>query len=826
MKRMLMLVMSATLCLTAMAVPIYENDFSTRTSAKSIPSEEWHQASYSVGKMVNESFTDVFEGDDLQDNWIKGKNDNYGNVSIFDDGGNYEARFFYTGTIAIHAFAKQRIGNVFTSGVVTAQCDLKTPTVGYWQGNPRSVRLMLGDERFFSPDTAANEYLTYLTAVAGLSRENGSAITKFFRNGTDLASAAEAKDGYWYRVVISANLDTKKYGVSFYEMSGHPSLDTPTPASPTHAESDIDFNNASVNVSAIGLCAYGLYNGTVDTTDKTARFDNVRIWHNGVECYVNDFSVRRSRSLATGTTTATYSATTLATNALSYAIGTSILPAVNTSIDKQPVGFDGWRRLDNGSMCSLRPSTVTYTNNATLLINDSTYSGYSAIAAQPLGQTLTNGSVRICVDALQSGLPDGGSFEVFLGSAAMYSGSNVNSGYAGGVFARAGVSGKKQGTDAAGNSNRTPIWGTSTGGTGADANIVSASSGTSTALKWFRIEIVANLDAGTYDYTMYYVCPSTQSAALGTASGEVLFSKSGIARYKSVDEISAFALKDYYSKVYFDNVCVWHRPAGSAEEDLVYSNSFSERKAYSQRCHEDRLVGTIKENPDGIDGWMRLERADKDIMLVDYGANAALGFAAVSTNVPSIAVHDLGGAYKNGKMTVQFDIKAPSAWDVGGGAWGWLGGDQYREGNLNGGAYSFRKWAACGAGISSGTFAAWNGDGVGGGTWLTSGAATSGHWYRFVMTSDIATRRSDVVVYDMGAVSPNLETATPTGGAVAVFNALPFRQSDVKRFGISCVGVEAKGVKAMNPLLVEESALMFDNIRVEHCPSGMMIRIM
>ena len=177
-------------------------------------------------------------------------------------------------------------------------------------------------------------------------------------------------------------------------------------------------------------------------------------------------------------------------------------------------------------------------------------------------------------------------------------------------------------------------------------------------------------------------------------------------------------------------------------------------------------------------------------------------------------------------MTAQVDICAPTAWqDDGGCANIWFGNDQYHEGNLNGGTYNYEKMAAFGFGITNTTFAAFRGDRAGGGTWETSGTATAGHWYRFIVSAK--SKKSDVKVYDMGTDQPTLATVT-TGTQVAEFSNLPFRAG--VRGGVSCVGVSAMGVK--NPtgwshLLPggTDARLKIDNIRVTFSEVGTVISI-
>lgn len=816
---------------------VYQNDFATRISTGAVPYGEWREVPYVTGKLVNDGYSnsiEVFRDADLQDNWIRGRNSGASYAYVIDDNGNAEALLFSgEADYANHIIVKHRLGNTFTTGVVTAQCDFKPPEDWLWYSS-KHVRLLLGDETFYSPVTSMNDFTKYLAAGAGVEMKgntNPGNEYKFAPYGADLSSLpANAKKGIWYRVVITANLDTKKYGFAMYEMGAeHPALDAETPATVAYAENGIDFWSVTKGVvangiSSIGIAGYGIA-GTSDASlrAKTAQVDNIRVAHNGVECYVNDFSSRRSR-VFDGTTTANYVATTPVTNTLTYTSGTSILQAVDSSVDKQPLGFDGWRRLNKSQ--SNVPTVAVYTNdNAMYFANAS--GGGSAVAAHQIGQTLTGGKVRICVDTRVSFYGDvSTSFaEIYLGSDAMYNGGNTSGTanyYTGGIFARAGLTGGTNGTDANGKKKYVPRWGTT------NKTMVKADVGAATVGKWVRFEILADLDNNKYDFTMYDVCPVSQSPALGATASEVLFTKSDIPCYAPQDGISSFALMFYTGWAYFDNVCVWHRPTGTADETLVYSNDFSTRKACGCGVAE-KLVGTLAKNPVGIDGWTRQYRTTDDFLLVG-GENPAFGFNSVDKDYNSSVSHDLGGAYWGGKTTVRFDVRAPSAWLQNDGfVYVWLGGDQYHEGNMNGGSSGpnyFQRWAAFGVGLSYTKFAAYSGDGVGGGAWQkSSSTATAGNWYRFVVTADPHARTSDVAVYDMGATHPTLATATPIGEAVASWTALPFRQNEVKRSGFSSIGIQAKGVKAANPLVETDHRLLFDNICVEHSPRGFVLII-
>ena len=783
------------------AETIYQNDFATRTSAGAVPYGEWREVPYATGKLVNDSYTDVFSADDLQDNWIKGPNNCDGFAHVVDDGGNMAALMCNDtnpGGAGLHVIAKQRLGNTFTTGIVTAQCDFRPP-VSWPSYNPRSVRFVLADENFYSPETAAADYMSYIAAGAGVTLDG---TRKFYKYGT--VTAVQAKNGVWYRVFLTANLDTKKYTVDIYEMGAdHPAFDSTTPTTAAYSESGIDFWSVTKGValggiSSIGIMGYGVGGSTeTDKRDYTAIFDNIRVSHNGVECYENDFATRRSRNLATGSTTASYAAMTPATNIYTYAATvTNLLAAQNNGLAVQPVGVDGWRRLNKDQTGMLKK--IVFQGDNVGQTTDNT--GAFDWAGHPLGQTFASGKVRIAADVRTTSLTDSGYAYLALGNDVMYAGNRDT--YISGSALRAGISGEKVTVD--GVENRKVVYWTNGSATKPGDGVVLG--------QWLRFAIEADLDAKTYDFTIYHQANKDSHPAYGSANGTVLYSKTGIAFANSVDSISSFALVSYWSVTHFDNVQIWHTPTGGTES-LVYYDTFSTRMVCGHGEFEDKLVGTLARNPAGIDTWMRLNRPAGDIVLVG-GANQAMGFGAIATNEPAFATHDLGVLFKSGNMTTMFDMRAPSTWkDGNGGAYVWLGGDQFHEGNLNGDG-AFCKWSANGIGLSGSTFAAYAGDGDGGGAWRTSGTTTAGHWYRFVMKTDLAVGTCDVEVYDLGTTQPTLATATPSSGAITTFAALPFRQAPKKLGGISCIGVEVKGVNVASPFRQDDYRVLLDNISV------------
>ena len=617
-------------------------------------------------------------------------------------------------------------------------------------------------------------------------------------------------------------MDNAKWNASFYKLgSEHPAFNTPTPEAPVHVIEDITFRHLGQNVpllgiSSVGLMGYGV-SGTTNAADrtKTAQFDNLLVWHNGVACYENDFTTRRSRSLAGGKTSAVYAASMPVTNTVSYASGTMLVAPADKSVTTgQPIGVDGWRRMNKETQAGL--TTVAFQDSIVGRISDS--SAAFSWAAHPLGRRFTSGKVRFCADVRITDFLDTASLRIVLGSDVFYGGSDNS--FQTGRIADFGLSGK---TFVSGGATLRKIFYYTYNTDTTKAAEMETGDGVNKE-QWLRLCLEADIDNATYDCAIFAQSDKNTHPAYGAADGVALFRKTGIPwvnpKGAGNDAVTCLALASYWAKnSYFDNLTVWHDPDGASGWSLVYSNTFEERKIYFSDRHEDRLVGTVRKNPVGIDAWTRLGRADADILLADDGTNTALAFADNTVEKSSWAVHDLGESFESGKMTATFDILAPSMWAKDSGrAAVWIGGGQFREGNLSGGEYGFEKWAVCGAGFSNTTFAAWSGDGSGGGSWAVAGTVTPGHWYRFVVTASLGMGEdtSDVAVYDLGTAAPTPASVCPPS-PVATFTALPFRRSVAA--AVSCIAVEAAGISNGN-LLKGDARFLLDNLRVNYKPHG------
>jgi hypothetical protein len=785
---------------------LYRNDFSVRQSAVAVPQGAWREVPYFPGAFVNDNFSNPFSGTVYQDGWIRGKNSCNCPALIVDDNGNQEAVICNSSGDNRHAVLKHRLGTTLTSGLVTAQCDFRAPTD--WYGYTRSIRFALGDEAFFSPETdseGGSEYLKRITLYAGVTHDDSDKY-HFYRLNQALEPGA-AK-GHWYRLVVSLDLDARTWSCAYYDLgTDHPDLETETPETPVYTQANIPMPYAVVtSVSALGITCYCPHGGLdASTLSQAAQFDNIRVAHNGVECYRNDFTVRRSRVLD-GTLTGEYQRNALVTNTVNGEVysGNRILVANQNAglTTAQPIGIDGWRRLNRDGPVS---AIVYPSSNDNRLMFD-TDNQFGA-AAHPLGSAVRTGILRFEAEALvPSNWKNSSVLYIKLGDDAHYGGNN--SVYNSKRYAQVGFREGKL------------IYYNGANRVDESVTIEKGS--------WYRFVVTVDLDAKRYSFTLEKV-----------SNGERVFETANLMNADGVDEISCFSLWAYYARVMYDNIKVFYKANASSPERPLYENTFSSRTYYHQNLREGALVGRLASSPVGQDGWKRVDTGAAKIVVRKDGDNQAVSFDN-GKNASGYAVNDLGKNVKTGHLVTQIDVKPPRTWQGDQrGSYFWLGGDRFAEGNcnttLNEGNERFSKWGALLVGFSDRTGTANGvglytnvsacvsiGDGAGGYElkFAEDLAIDATRWYRFVIKANLDSGVSDVELYDMGTTHPTFATAMPQA-PVAVFGSLPFVRDARLLSGISSIGFSTMGVVANT--MDTRDVMFWDNISVTSKSNGFVI---
>ena len=841
---------------------IYENDFATRTSASPVPMSEWRSCDYVTGLLANTNGAAPFANpspsgspQQIQDGWIKTA-DSPANARVWagTSGADNPAVVLGHATTSnkkgIEAcIVKQRLGNTFTSGTVVIQFDFQPPS--NWavlDDGLRRAALSFGDEAFFSPNMAQDTLYRHTAGSVGVAIHGpeGGRQRKVYYNarhdfGDTNMTEEVVEQGHWLRAAVTIDLDARKWGFSMFAMgASQPAMDDTTPAAPIYSQSNLPFADASVtSISSIALGGLGVAWGgssysasSPKAPTHVAWFDNIRIWHNGEECYENDFATRRWRTFG-GTTSHTYVADSLVTNRVEkevYVVDQNlVLDRENDGTTVQPEGIDRWRRVNKDGTGN---AAVKSDGNGTYLRFDLSRDGnkknFYAFLAQPLESAISSGKLKFSVDTR---LPSGNYWKyqsglasvlwVTLGSASYYAGDPDK--YNKWRWAAVGIRAQSDG-------NKVTYVPTS----GDSLNFM-PDTGSITNTSWYRIVIEADIDAKNYTFKVYD--QGTKYPDSATADKTLIYTSSTIPQKDTLNTISSFSLAAYYCPVYFDNVKIWHTPTGSESETLIYENYFTSRTIYAQGKRVAPLVGTLELNPEGQDSWTRVNNTKSGIFVDWADANPALTFGRNDEYSAIYAVQDLGQTVKNGVLTLQADMRPPKGWlkNNDGAAYVRLGGDVHRQGTLRGGDINFLNNIATGFGFkctsagksdniyTNSTIAAYCGDLNGGGA-MTNAVydVVSTNWYRFIATVDVSKSQYDVAVYDMGATHPTLDTATPVE-PVATFSELPFRRTKADLGGISCVSVS--GYKTVQSLYDQSLEPMVDNIRVSRTVPGLVLTI-
>ena len=838
---------------------IYENDFATRTSAGVVPMSEWRTYNYLVDYIANTNGAAPFteKNNVMQDGWIKIADDT--NHNVYCENAHVWAGVSGTDNPAVvlgrkaavnasSCVVKQRLGNTFTNGTLTAQFDFMPP--GQWASygdadTLRRVNLSFGDEGFYSPDVSQSKIYQHTVGSVGVAIHgpSGSRQRKvWYNDNIDCANSNMTEQVVtrfaWHRAVVTIDLDAREWGFSMYEMgTSQPAMDAPTPATPVYTASNLPFVDDSVtSISSIAIVGVGVcwdsnsYNSSTTPT-YVAWFDNIRISHNGELCYENDFATRRWRTFG-GTASHTYVADCLVTNSVEkdvYVVDRNLVPArENDGTTIQPEGIDRWRRVNkDGTGLAAIKSDSSGNFLRFDLSRDGTKKNFYAFLAQPLETTFSSGKLKFSVDTR---LPSGNYWKyqsgfasvlwVTLGSASYYAGDpNKYNGYR---WAAVGIR-------AQGDGNKVTYVPTS----GDSPNFL-PDTGSITNTAWYRIVIEADIDAKNYAFKVY--SQGAINPQINTADGTLIYTSQTIARKDSIQTISSFSLAAYYCPVYFDNIKIWHTPTGSESETLLYSNNFTTRTIYAQDTRVAQLVGRLKLNPEGQDHWTRAYNNDKGIFVDWADNNPALTFARDGSDM--WAVQDIGQTVKSGLLVAQADMKPPKGWLANGGStYVRLGGDALRQSPMRKDDSYFLNNIAMGFGFkntntgksdnlyTNSTIAAFRGDLHAGGAMENAEFdVDTTHWYRFVATTAVTRNQYDVSVYDMGTEHPTLATPTPTNEPpVATFSALPFRRTKAVLGGISCISVS--GNKAAQNMYDQSLEPMIDNLRVSHTMFGTRISI-
>jgi len=551
-------------------------------------------------------------------------------------------------------------------------------------------------------------------------------------------------------------------------------------------------------------------------------------------CYENDFTTRRMRTLQPAVATFAYpeivaQSGTMATNTsgiqrwpigtlpLSGESGLLVTKPIFQGNSLEPVGFDNWRRIyskgwafadvarcDDGN-CVLRTSWPYGPGDK---------QGLYGCFAQPLGETITTGKVRMLADIKTPARfwdTSNSGMYVCLGDDLHWTSYGESS--ASTYLSAAGI-GCGGETLCYPEYKTNDIWPTG-------KNVYTCETS-----HWYRVETIVDLDAQSYSWSLYDLSNETPDTPVYSVA-DLAYARPDARKNVAALSLSAYGPGYEAADVMlFDNIQVWKNwNVADGTGDEIYRNDFSDRVRPSVRAAEN-LGDAPNLTTDEKDRWtVRGGDADWVKRVVGANGNPCASYFAMSCN--AYAMQDFGTVIKRGQLTVSADIRPPNLWHKN--SYGrdvsiCVGGEKMAQGDLNKGSiwstaamcFGFdgggQPWTA--AGVCSSVAA-----------YVTSGAATSyfdftvdpSHWYRFKATANVLAKTYSVDVYDMGSAHPEADTSD--GILIGSQKGLDFTNGQVEALTTICLyGI---GVRTDNPWEVEDSGSAFyDNLKVEFVPAG------
>ena len=294
-------------------VPFYENDFSTRRYRRIQPtpaaavtypvdagiSTEDNFTSYAVATNREEKSPTYLVNSATgllgMDNWIRLNSG--GTFCVIDSNTNGKNELRVSGGGA--GVIAQTLGETIVSCKVRISGDVRLPT--QWNGNDARICLALCCPDYWSlsdPDRFSERTAGY-GAIVGESKDEF--CPAYLPPSGTLVSTKDASVActgkYWYRMVMTADLDAKTYDYELYEIGASAGAinRTDVPSTPIYATNGIAFRN---DISSIG--AFGLYTTQPGTNwNNYVLWDNLQVWKNwnssagtGTLIYANDFNTR------------------------------------------------------------------------------------------------------------------------------------------------------------------------------------------------------------------------------------------------------------------------------------------------------------------------------------------------------------------------------------------------------------------------------------------------------------------------------------------------------------------------------------------------------
>lgn len=377
---------------------VYQNDFSTRTSKKPVPSGEWVEKPYAAPAALFYSYSrasgytqDLPYGNvsRVQDGWVRllGPDGDCEGVNFWtrDPGnGNPVAAFSNssgTRAQARKAYAVHPLFNEFSDGVLRVTVDIRPPDDWAKSSMLRIVPLFR-DKLVASKDSFGSPYALAFGIQNDGSRSAPSLNLSVYGRTSETDTTAksntakaakvgdgdgEIRPGHWYRLVAEMNIDESSYNFFVFDMGTvQPTLATPTPdvtqhfgeyfvsgEDPiTHVVHGKKWMYRSVTAETGPICglgfrmegagAYAIDSDNKLVINNAPQIDNVKVgWKRPgsdafESCYENDFSVCRRRTISGSSASFDYTTALAKPESESYSYPSPVAKDADNSVLVKP----------------------------------------------------------------------------------------------------------------------------------------------------------------------------------------------------------------------------------------------------------------------------------------------------------------------------------------------------------------------------------------------------------------------------------------------------------------------------------------------------------
>lgn len=840
---------------------IYENDFTTRRSAYALPTSSWYEMAYQVGPLArnyNKQWelinTPYIEQSNVQDGWALaniGRNDNtyvmaapvvvtnsLEEVPEGDPANQFVT--VYGTTSARTALAVHPLFNSFSNGVLRISADFRAP-VRLETGAATDMYLRIApicksqmdnlnwtssatlnsptafgiQWRTIKDDIAINGAVPFLMSGEG---DTTSAI------GFDFSRTSLGRN--WCRLVANIDFDAKTVECKAYNLGlGNPTRETQGTLINTSGSKQFYRPVTAANgpITGIGLYFRKVF-ATSGVVTNAVCVDNLAVsWKapgatTFQDCYENDFSVRRYRTLTPpGTTNVTYDAYERVTVTDSYnypADTTKVVPDSDTTlknVSPQPLGVDSWRRINDDGLGEVvvTDSALPYCGPVLAVKANEKF----ACVSQPLTQEITSGKVRMVADICKPNQWYWRYRRAAIDMGTTSFASTLHKDFNLNRIGEVGIGASESDSETA----AYPRYYDNTG----EHYMTSTNCPGRT---WWRVVRTVDIDNQTYDFEIYRLVN-------GATNEPPVVSVTGVNFRQEVRSIGSFALIAYgpgnegSKAILFDNIKVW-KGAGTAQETLIYSNDFTTRTR-SLDVSRVKLATMIDRQDCGTDCWIRRNNGVADIY-VQQAENPAV--AVASGNQYAYLLQPFGRTVTHGTVRARVDIRPANLWQwsIERGAYLYLGDDTFLQGNLSQAAHFTSGRHVIVGVVPESTAADDQGLYYGSVPSVSSGsesvrgtALATTNWYRFCVTAPLDSPTYSVKVYDMGPTHP--EMTTPNGTLVQSFDGLAY-QNGAPVSGLTCFGLAEFGSAGTLPSDPEDPGnVFFDNIQIETTSRGFML---